>query len=98
MADAAIAETLLVLFAREPHTGLGKRRIAEQLGNTAAHAVNSGQGQLRLHWLTHQPMPTLMTHCLASTSGSLSQMAASVPDSNPSTEHFAHNIAGRGCI
>jgi len=41
MADAAITETLLVLFAREPHAGSGKRRIAEQLGNIAAHAVNS---------------------------------------------------------
>ena len=60
MADAAIAETLLVLFAREPHTGLGKRRIAEQLGNTAAHAVNSEMYAAALAVLNRWPGPAAL--------------------------------------
>jgi hypothetical protein len=45
----------------------------------------AGQGQLRLHWLTHQSIPTLTMHCLASTSDLRSLAAALAPDSNQST-------------
>ena len=49
-----------MLFAREPHAGSGKSRIAEELGNTAAHAINSEMYAAALAVLNRWPGPAAL--------------------------------------
>ena len=53
----AASNTMLVLFARRPSPGAGKRRLAAQLGDQLAHTINSSMYASALDDLNRWPGP-----------------------------------------